>query len=164
MLEPAVARSRATPRWIIVIAAGVAGAIAINAYLIVAEVFVLHGATIAAISQWDASNVLGPAAFDGGGATALLGFGMHLVVSTAWAALFLAIASRAPLVMRHPLASGIVFGAVVMCVMILFVVPLGRAPHGHITLAGWIDRSLAHTLFFGVPVAWVVTALSRPKQ
>ena len=148
-------------RWRAIVIAGVAGAVAINLYLIVAEVVVLHGASVIAISQWDASNALGAAAFGGGVATALLGFVMHLVVSTAWAAIFMTIAIRFPYVVTHPFASGVIFGAAVMCVMIFLVVPLGHAPHGHISLAGWIDRAVAHTIFFGVPVAWVVSRLVR---
>lgn len=149
--------ARPIPRWLRCIVAGIVGAVAINAYLIVAEDFVLHSATVLTISQWDASNLLGLAAFQEGIGSALAGFGMHLIVSTIWAAIFTIVAARYPMLTDHPFASGIVFGAIVMCVMILLVVPLGHAPHGHISTAGWIDRTIAHTLFFGVPVAWVVS-------
>ncbi len=139
--------------------AGLAGAIAIDAYLSI-TLTLMHVANGITLSQWDASNFLGAEAFRGGLSTAAIGFGMHVCVSVAWGIVFAVAYSRVPWIRAHALLSGLIFGAIVMQVMAYAVVPLGHASHPPPTLAGWINNFVAHTLFFGVPVAWVV---AHPK-
>jgi hypothetical protein len=138
---------------------GVVGAIAIDAYLSI-TLQLMHVANGVILSQWDASNFLGSAAFRGGLSTAAIGFGMHLCVSVAWGIVFAVAFARIAWVRAHPLLAGLIFGAIVMQVMAYVVVPLGHASHPAPALAAWINNFIAHTLFFGVPVAWVV---ARPK-
>jgi uncharacterized membrane protein len=137
------------------ILAGVAGAVAIDLYLSI-SLQLMHVANGITLSQWDASNLLGNDAFRGGLSTAAIGFGLHLCVSVAWGIVFGLLYSRIAWVRAHALASGLIFGAVVMQVMAYAVVPLGHASHPAPALAGWLNNFVAHTLFFGVPVAWVV--------
>jgi hypothetical protein len=139
--------------------AGLVGAIGIDLYLSI-TLPLLHVANGIALSQWDASNLLGNDAFRGGLSTAAIGFGMHLCVSIAWGIIFAFAFSRIAWMRAHPLLAGSIFGAVVMQVMAYVVVPLGHASHPTPTLLQWFNNFIAHTLFFGVPVAWVV---ARPK-
>jgi hypothetical protein len=141
------------------ILAGVVGAIAIDAYLSI-TLPLMHVANGIQLSQWDASNFLGSEAFRGGLSTAAIGFGVHLCVSVAWGIVFALVYSRIAWVRSHALLSGLIFGAIVMQVMAYAVVPLGHASHPAPALAGWLNNFVAHTLFFGVPVAWVV---AHPK-
>jgi hypothetical protein len=41
------------------------------------------------------------------------------------------------------------------------VVPLGHAPNNPYTLPGFTNTFIAHTFFFGIPVAWVATRFTR---
>lgn len=137
------------------VVAGIAGAIAIDLYLIVVQSWIMHLFSPIVISQWDASNTLGRAAFDGGIATALLGFGMHLVVSSIWGIVLALLLRYERLRHVHPLLIGIPFGLIVMVVMRDLIVPLGQAHQP--VVHGWrlLNLAVAHTLFFGVPMAYV---------
>jgi uncharacterized membrane protein YagU involved in acid resistance len=119
----------------------------------------LRDATPIQISQWDASNALGVAAFSDGMPAALLGFAMHLCVSLIWAAIFVAVALRFRWVLSHPLVSGVIFGLVVMGVMRYLIVPLGHAHQGAGTPVQLLNQMLAHVVAFGLPVALVVSAV-----
>ena len=141
------------------ILAGLVGAIGIDAYLSI-TLPLMHVANGIQLSQWDASNLLGSEAFRGGLSTAAIGLGLHLCVSIAWGIIFGFAFSRISWMRSHALLSGLIFGAVVMQVMAYIVVPLGHASHPMPSLAGWLNNFVAHTLFFGVPVAYVV---AHPK-
>jgi hypothetical protein len=141
------------------ILAGLAGAIGIDLYLSV-TLPLLHVANGIQLSQWDASNLLGSDAFRGGLSTAAIGFCMHLCVSIAWGIVFAFAFSRVAWMRAHPWLAGLIFGAVVMQIMAYLVVPLGHASHPTPTILPWFNNFIAHTLFFGVPIAWV---MARPK-
>lgn len=143
-----------------VVLAGVAGAVAIDFYLIATQSWILHNASAMAISQWDASNVLGAGAFDGGWQTAAAGFGIHCIVSICWATIFAILFWRVPFVRRQPVLAGALFGVVVMFVMRYGVVPLGHAVELRAGPVRMLSLLIAHTLFFGIPVALVVRAVS----
>ena len=139
--------------------AGVAGAIAIDLYLSI-TLPLMHVANGITLSQWDASNLLGSDAFRGGLSTAAIGFGIHLCVSVAWGIVFAFAYARIAWIREHALLAGLIFGALVMQVMAYLIVPLGHASHPAPSLSGWMNNFVAHTLFFGVPVAWSV---AHPK-
>jgi hypothetical protein len=137
------------------ILAGLTGAILIDAYLSVTHAFIFHDATPLEVSQWDASNVLGRAAFQGGWPAAGLGFLLHLAVSLFWATLFVFAATRLKALVDQPILWGAVYGVLVMLVMRFAVVPLGHAALGATSPAALINVSIAHVLSFGIPVALV---------
>ncbi len=145
--------------------AGTLGCVLIDAYLVVTHGLVFHDASALIVSQWDASNALGRAAFEGGWPTALLGFAMHYCVSVIWAAVYVAVALRVPALLRQPILSGIAFGLVVMLVMKYAIVPLGHASQGHPSPVQLVNQILAHVLAFGIPVALIASArLRRPNR
>jgi hypothetical protein len=137
------------------ILAGLAGAIGIDLYLSV-TLPLMHVANGIVLSQWDASNLLGGEAFRGGLSTAAIGLGLHLCVSVVWGIVFAFAFARIAWMRSHAMLAGLIFGAIVMQVMAYAVVPLGHASHPMPSIAGWLNNFVAHTLFFGVPVAWVV--------
>ena len=148
-------------RALAVVASAVAGAVAIDLYLVIVEAWLLRIATPVTVSQWDASNLLGRSAFSGGIATAALGFGMHLCVCLCWALLFVALFGQSALLARRPLLLGTLFGVFVMFFMRYAVVPLGHAAQAPLTWDRALVLVVAHTLAFGVPVAYVARRVLR---
>jgi hypothetical protein len=141
--------------------AGIGGATAIDLYLIVTETFVIRNATPLLVMQWDASNLLGRAAYYGGWATAALGTLMHFAVSILWATIFVVAATRIRPLALHPVLSGASLGLIAMAVM-RAVIHLGHAvvrPFPNV----WVLSNIliAHVVFFGIPVALVATRRLR---
>jgi hypothetical protein len=142
--------------------ASLVGGVVVTVYLVASRFVLAHNAPLdglLVIMQWDASNQFGDAAYQGGWGMAGMGWLMDCVVSLVWAFVFAYIYIRAPLVRRHALASGLLFGVFVMIVMIYCVVPLGHARRAPNTLMFIVNTGLAHTVFFGLPVAWTVRTL-----
>jgi uncharacterized membrane protein YagU involved in acid resistance len=143
---------------------GIAGWLLIDLYLVVTHGLIFHDANALQISQWDASNALGPAAFNGGVPAALLGLVMHFCVSLIWAAIFVAVALRVPALLSHPLISGTIFGLVIFAVMIYGIVPLGHAVQVATTSPKLFNSVLAHIVAFGIPVALIVSYRLRLRK
>jgi uncharacterized membrane protein YagU involved in acid resistance len=74
--------------------------------------------------QGVAASVLGPAAADGGLATAALGLAMHFCVAFTWTTIFYLLSRRFPVLLKWAIPSGLVYGAVVFLVMYRVVFPL----------------------------------------
>jgi len=137
---------------------GVTGAILIDLYLWITEALILHRATALILFQWDASNLLGARAFQAGVGVALFGCLLHLIVSLIWGFIFTFAASRFRLLAHHPLLVGAIFGVFVKLIMAHVIVPIGyaRMPAG-MPLGYVLNNYAAHIIFFGIPVAWVVS-------
>jgi uncharacterized membrane protein YagU involved in acid resistance len=147
-----------------VLRAGVAGWFLIDLWLVITHGLIFHDATVLEVSQWDASNAMGRAAFFGGVPTALLGLAMHFVVSIAWAALYVTAALRYRVLRERPVLAGFAFGLIVMGVMKYLIVPLGHAHQGAFNPAQYANQILAHTVAFGIPVALIVAARLRAPR
>jgi hypothetical protein len=124
-----------------------------------------YGSTVTRLFQGVASTLIGPRAFDGGTATALLGVLMHFGVAFGWSAVFLLILSRSG-ALRRALASSsgvvavaAVYGPFVWLVMSLVVIPLLLHRPPAITIRWWIQL-IGHFPFVGLPI---VAATSRAK-
>jgi hypothetical protein len=146
-----------------ILLAGVMGAVLIDLYLVITEGYIFHTANALVISQWDASNLLGPAAFRGGVGAALIGFLLHLTVSLIWAAIIALAAVRVRFIAQHPIVTGIAFGMIVRLVMAYVIVPLGRAQMPHANVPHLVNLYIAHTLAFGIPVAWIAAHAAKPS-
>jgi hypothetical protein len=140
--------------------AGLAGNVAISVYLAITLALFFHTKP-ELLFQWDASNIVGNAAYSGGVGSAALGFLFDCIVSICWAAIFAAVYETFAPVRRMPAASGLLFGLVVMAVMLELVVPLGHARQASQAAPALINTAIAHTVFFGLPVARVIAALLR---
>ncbi len=143
---------------------GLAGAFCIALYLVVTLSWVFHTATASRLFLWDASNVLGRDAFQGGLGTALFGCFLHLMVSMVWGAVFVLVLARTPAVVRHPIVSGILAGIGVMFVMRYAIVPLGGAPTSPYTWLSFANNLVAHTFFFGVPTLVVARYFTQKES
>lgn len=80
------------------------------------------------VLQSVASGLLGRGAYQGGGATALLGTLLHFGMTLAMAAIFVAAAHRIEPLRRHLLIAGLAYGALIYVAMRLVIVPLSRFP------------------------------------
>lgn len=150
-MEPAPRRRRNLLKGSIV--ATLACAILIDAYLCVTHGLIFKDATPLQVSQWDASNVLGRAAFSGGLFAGALGFALHLAVSACWATAYVLAAARIRSLVERPFLWGALYGIAVMFAMRYLVVPLGHATLGGSTAASFTNVVIAHVAFFGIPVA-----------
>ncbi len=137
------------------VVAGLAGAVIVDTYLIAVLVFLTHATSVANLYRFVASGAIGKAAFAEPGGV-YLGVALHVLVSLAWALGYAYVAARTPQVLRRPLLSGVAFGFVVMISMQLVEVAAGiyTLP----TTATLANDFVAHTLFFGIPVAYIVSA------
>jgi hypothetical protein len=145
--------------WQAVLAASAVGLTTITIYIVVAGAL-MNGTPVVNMTerllQWDASNAFGAAAFSGGWGLAIAGLLMDAVVSTCWAAVFVILFVNVAFVRRYALLSGLLFGALVMCVMIYSVVPIGHAAQPPRTVGSTINNLVAHSVFFGLPIAATV--------
>lgn len=142
------------------VVAGISGNIAISVYLAITLPLFFHTKP-ELLFQWDASNIVGNSAYAGGIGSALLGFLFDCIVSICWAAIFAAVYETFAPVRRMPALSGVVFGLIVMAVMLELVVPLGHAQQASRAAPALLNTAVAHTVFFGLPVALVIAALLR---
>ena len=140
------------------VVAGFAGGVLIDAYLLVTVVLVGHAATLEGFYQFVASGAIGPAAYSQGPGGALLGLAVHLVVSLSWGIGYAYAAAQTPQLRSRPVVSGIAYGIVVMLAMQLVEVAANiyKIPGP----ALWFNTLVAHTLFFGLPIALVVARIA----
>ena len=108
------------------------------------------------ILQTIGSGVLGPAAFDGGAASAGLGLFCHFFILIVAAWLFFMAARHVPQLTRHAFASGIAYGVAIYLVMNFIVVPLSNAPHFKRSAINTIAELGSHLFFVGLAISWLV--------
>ncbi len=105
--------------------------------------------------QTVASAVLGPASFDGGTATVLLGIALHFTVATCIVSVYMIISRWLPIMRQKTLVCGLVFGAIAFFVMNLVVLPLTRLGYHPIVWTPFaIGGLLVHTLLIGPATAY----------
>lgn len=113
------------------------------------------------VFQTIAVGVLGPASFDGGVSTAVLGAVLHVFMATMFVVVYTLAARRRPNLLARPVALGLAYGVMLYVVMNFVVMPLsrvGRSPS--FDHPDWIFYSvLAHMLFGVVCVLFARRAL-----
>ncbi|MGO4223449.1 hypothetical protein AB4Y64_16520 [Lysobacter sp. TAF61] len=115
----------------------------------------LRGVAPQRILQSVAAGVLGKASFGGGGASAMLGLLLHLMIAIAMASAYAMAARDATALLRHPWRYGALYGLALYAVMSFIVVPLSAAPRNGNPLPLWVASSVvAHVVLVGWPCAW----------
>jgi uncharacterized membrane protein YagU involved in acid resistance len=109
--------------------------------------------------QWEASNVLGQAAFSQGFASAAAGVTIHYLVSLVWATLYVFAFAKQRVVDMHPLLNGALFGVIVWFVMTFIVLQLGVGTHLEVGALSILSLIFGHVVAFGMPLAYVVRRL-----
>lgn len=102
------------------------------------------------IAEW----TIGPSAYAGGAATAVLGLLVYWALMCALAAGCRVLARRIPLLARHPLPCGALYGLAAYVAIFGFLVPasIGRPAFGPPAWA--MACALAYAFLIGVPCAW----------
>ena len=118
---------------------------------------VLGGFPLISVFQYIASGALGESAFAGSIATALLGVLFHFLISIVIAGVFILSADRIPLLRRHPIIGGLLYGVGVFIVMNMIVIPLSATPPLPApTTPQLIVNILDHILVVGLPLGILV--------
>jgi len=146
----------------------IAGALDITAACV--DVSVNYGKSPVWLLQNVASALLGPASYEGGWATAALGLLMHFAVAFTVTTIFYLLSRRFPVLLRWPVASGLVYGAVVFLVMYRVTIPLTiqlkslylTVPFNHNWPKLRWSQLIVHFLCIGLPIALLVRRFSPP--
>jgi hypothetical protein len=125
------------------------------------DVKISYGMGPMRLLQAVASALLGPASFDGGLPTAILGLAMHFTVAFSATTIFYLLGRRFPLLLRWPVPAGLVYGAVVFLVMYRAVIPLTIELKSHylanftwppLPKLRW-QQFIIHLVCVGLPIA-----------
>ncbi|MBB5342882.1 hypothetical protein [Tunturibacter empetritectus] len=119
-----------------------------------------QGIPLERLLQRIASGALGPSAFEGGKKTATAGLFFHFLISFTAAFVYYASSRKLAILIDHPLLSGVLYGAAVHLVMNRIVLPLSAATIPFSAKA-FLTQLVIHILFVGLPIALVVSHLSR---
>ena len=126
--------------------------------------FGLRGAKPIRIFQSIAAGLLGrDAARQGGLATALLGGVLHFFIAFVIVALYFLASRRAPVLIRHAVALGILYGITVYFVMNYVVIPLSAASQGPFSMPVFLNGILIHALGVGLPAALFARAAEQQR-
>lgn len=109
-----------------------------------------------------AGGLIGREAARGGGVpTFVLGTLLHFLIAGIWAAIFWGLSRRWPLLLKHAITAGLLYGLVVYLGMNCVVLPLSAlpVPLRLPPLVSW--PAAAHLLLVGLPIALSVRKFSR---
>ncbi|MBI1762060.1 MAG: hypothetical protein HYR56_11570 [Acidobacteria bacterium] len=118
----------------------------------------LHGRSLIGVLQSIAGGLLGRGAYQGGWKTATLGFVLHFCIATIWAALYYAASLKLPLLTRHTIVCGLLYGVVVYACMYLIVLPLSALQFKFFNQPAdaILTGVLIHLFCVGLPIALTV--------
>ena len=150
-------RSRAFPT--IVSAGLIAGILDITSAFVIAG---LKGVGSIRMLQGIASGLLGPRSFEGGMATAGLGFAIHFLIAFTAAALFYAASRKFRFLIERAVVSGFLYGIAVYVFMYWIVVPLAFSNARH-SISRDLTAVIIHMTLIGLPIALVVRHFSREE-
>lgn len=106
--------------------------------------------------QGIAAGVLGPRSYDGGIATALLGFLCHYVIAYSAATVYFAASRAMPILVEHYIGFGALYGVAVYYFMQLVVIPLSAATRRPFSLKLMVIGVVIHIFCVGLPIATVL--------
>jgi hypothetical protein len=136
----------------------VSGALDITAAFIVYGYF---GLKPMRLLQGIAGGLLGPRAFAGGLATALLGLLCHFVIAFSAAAVYFAMSRGLPFLLEHAIVAGFLYGVAVYFFMNRIVVRLSATTKYPFSLKMMIIGVVIHMFCVGLPIALMVRRFSR---
>jgi uncharacterized membrane protein YagU involved in acid resistance len=104
--------------------------------------------------QTVAAGLLGKASYDGGTSTITLGVVLHYLIGVIWASIYVLTSRPLRILVRQPLACGVIFGAIIYVVMNMVVLPLSalHLPAFPLSLAVW--PVAIHVLGIGPAIAF----------
>lgn len=127
--------------------------------------FGLRGASPVRILQSIAAGLLGrEAAIQGGAATALLGLALHFTIAFAIVGLYFLASRRAPVLVRHAIVFGLLYGIIAYFVMNYVVIPLSAASRGAFSTPVFLNGILIHMFGVGLPAALFARAAMEGRD
>lgn len=120
----------------------------------VAAACLINGAKPTRILQAIASGLLGKAAFDGNSATVVLGLVLQWTMSIVIASIFVVAVQRMPVLKRHWVKSGLVYGVVIFFVMNYVVLPISAIGHAPRFRVVHCVEDVVAMLLFGIIIAF----------
>jgi len=119
------------------------------------------GAKPIPLLQGIASGLLGPKAFQGGLATALLGLLCHFVIAFGAATVYFVASRTIPVLVQHAVVFGALYGVAVYFFMNRIVLPLSAAAKRPFSLKLMIIGVVIHIFCVGLPISLSVRRFSR---
>ena len=111
--------------------------------------------------QYVASGALGPAAFQGGIKSALIGLALHYLIATIWTVVFYFASRKWLFLIERPIQFGLIYGIAVYLFMTFVIVPLSRVTPRPATITGRTIGILTIMFCVGLPIALIVRRFSR---
>lgn len=108
-----------------------------------------------------ASGLLGAAAFQGGGKTAVLGLVLHFLIATVATAVFYFASRRLLFLIERPVMFGLLYGVVVYLFMNFVVLPLSNVAQRPSPISVRLINMLIIMFCVGLPIALIVRRFSR---
>lgn len=105
------------------------------------------------VLQYIASGFYGAASFNMGLGSASVGAVAHYFIALVLALIYVVATRIAPVMQRHWVALGLVFGAAVFLTMNFVVLPLTNVVAAPVTLAFLVNGLIGHALLVGLPIA-----------
>lgn len=124
-------------------------------------VYGFFGAKPVPLLQGIASGLLGPKAFQGGLATALLGLLCHFVIAYGAATVFFAASRAIPFFIQNAVISGALYGVAAYFFMNRIVLPLSAAAKRPFSLKLMIIGVIIHIFCVGLPISLSLRRFSR---
>lgn len=115
------------------------------------------------VLQSVASGWLGGAAYEGGWPTAWLGLASHFAIMLGIAAVYVALAARAPALGRLWFPAGVGWGIAVWAAMTYAVVPLSASTLPPPDMSAALKGIVIHILCVGLPIAWIARRVPGPR-
>ena len=115
------------------------------------------------VFQGIASGWLGRGSFQGGVSTALLGLALHFIVATGASAVCYVACRALPLLLRHALLFGVLFGVGVHLFMTFIVIPLSAIGRRPFVLRSFIIYLLVSMVVIGPSIALTIRHFARPS-
>lgn len=124
----------------------------------------LAGATPLGVLRYVASGPFGDAVREGGAGWAAIGLAVHFAIMACMAAAFMLAAPRIPVLLRHPIAAGLLYGLLLWLIMYWLVKPL-RWPEAPLPGPLWsiANQLFSHCLLVGLPIAWIASRYLRRR-
>ncbi len=124
----------------------------------------MAGTTAGQVLRFVASGPFGDGALAGGAGWAAVGLAVHFAIMAGMAAAYILAAPRFPILLRHPIVAGTVYGLLLWLIMYWLVMPLRwpDAPRPHDATA--IAKQLfSHVVLVGIPIALIAARL-EPRR
>ena len=128
-------------------------------------IYIWRGITLTWGLQGIAAGLIGrEAAFKGGAATAFLGLAIHFFIMLCVVLVFLAVSGVLPVLRRHPVVSGVIYGPIVYLLMYWVVVPVSRiGPRPH-SLGNDSLAIAIHICLIGLPIALIISCMAKTDE